>query len=63
MTNTIDETAVAVDVYPDEFHTLLKVINRAMLHPEEFDLTEEELEVITTFQVDFATATYEYGIN
>ena len=62
MTHT-PSTAIKVDVYPDEFFPLLKVINCAILMPERFALTDKELETIIEFQDDFADIAYEYGVN
>jgi hypothetical protein len=55
--------AVKVDVYPDEFFPLLKVINCAILMPDRFALTDKELEAIRSFQDDFAETALEYGVN
>jgi len=46
MTNSIHDTAIKVDVYPDEFKPIIKVLNRALdtnrmveiMTPEEFNL-------------------------
>ena len=58
----IHDTAVKVDVYPDEFLPLLKVLNCAIAMPEKFALTDKELKVIRTFQDDFADEAFEYGV-
>jgi hypothetical protein len=63
MTDAIHDTAVKVDVYPDEFFPLLKVINCAILMPERFALTAKELDAIIAFQRDFTDTAYEYGVN
>jgi len=55
------DTAIKVDVYPDEFMPLLKVINCAISMPEKFALTDSELEVIRSFQNDFTDTAFEYG--
>ena len=62
MTNTIHDTSVKVDVFPDEFMPLLKVINCAIAMPEKFALTDEELDKIRSFQNDFTDAAFEYGV-
>ena len=54
MTETIVDTSVKVDVFPDEFMPLLKVINCALLMPEKFALTDKEIEILHNFQVDFS---------
>ena len=53
--------ATNVEVYPDEFMPLLKVINRAIMDPEQFDLTEKEYNTIVSFQDSFADLAFEYG--
>jgi hypothetical protein len=60
-TATIVDTSVKVDVFPDEFFPLLKVINCAILMPEKFALTEKELNTIISFQGDFTDVAFEYG--
>jgi len=57
----VHSTAVKVDVYPDEFMALLKVINRAIADPDKFNLTEDESAKIRSFQDDFADLAFEYG--
>jgi hypothetical protein len=54
MTDTIVDTSVKVDVFPDEFIPILKVINCALLMPDKFALTEKEIETLHNFQVDFS---------
>jgi hypothetical protein len=58
----IHDTSIKVDVFPDEFKPLLKVINEAILHPDKFHLTEDELDKITSFQDDFADLAFEHGV-
>ena len=53
-------TAVNVDVFPDEFIPLLKVINCAILMPEKFALTDKEIEILHNFQVDFSSDALNY---
>ena len=57
----VHSTAVNVDVFPDEFMPLLKVINCAIFMPEKFALTEDELNKLITFQDSFADLAFEYG--
>jgi hypothetical protein len=54
---------VNVTVYPEDFQPLLKVINRAIAAPEQFELTAKELESLQEFQDDFADLALEYGVN
>ena len=61
ITATIHDTSVQVDVFPDEFFPLLKVINCAILMPEKFALTEKELNKLITFQDSFTDLAFEYG--
>ena len=60
--DTVHDTAVKVDVYPDEFFVLLKVINCAILMPEKFALTETEHDKIVAFQDSFTDLAFEYGV-
>ena len=62
MTNSIHDTSIKVDVFPDEFMPLLKVINTAIADPDRFLLTEDELDKITSFQDDFADLAFEHGL-
>ena len=62
MTEAIHDTSVKIDVFPDEFIPLLKVINCALLMPEKFALTEKEIETLHNFQVDFKLSAFEYGV-
>jgi len=55
------DTSIKVDVWPDEFMPLLKVINCAIAMPEKFALTEKELEAIRAFQDDFTDLAFEHG--
>jgi hypothetical protein len=51
---SVHSTAVKVDVFPDEFMPLLKVINCAILMPDKFALTTKELDTLIEFQDKFA---------
>jgi len=62
MTNSIHDTSIKVDVFPDEFMPLLKVINTAIADPDRFLLTEDELDKITSFQDDFTDLAFEHGV-
>ena len=61
MTEAIHDTSVKVDVFPDEFFPLLKVINCAIAMPDKFALTEKELNTIISFQGDFTDVAFEHG--
>jgi hypothetical protein len=61
MTATIHDTSVKIDVFPDEFIPILKVINYALLMPDKFDLTEKEIETLHNFQVDFSNSALNYA--
>jgi hypothetical protein len=61
MTDTIHDTSVKIDVFPDEFKPILKVINRALLMTDRFDLTEKEIETLHNFQVDFSLSALNYA--
>ena len=62
MTTFVHDTSIPVSVFPDEFFPLLKVINCAIVMPEKFALTDDELEKIRSFQNDFTDAAFEYGV-
>jgi hypothetical protein len=62
MTEFVHDTSVPVDVFPDEFFPLLKVINCAISMPEKFALTDDELEKIRSFQNDFTDTAFEHGV-
>ena len=62
MTNSIHDTSIKVDVFPDEFFPLLKVINTAIADPDRFALTDDELEKIRSFQDDFTDQAFEHGV-
>jgi len=62
VTESIHDTSIKVDVFPDEFFPLLKVINTAIADPDRFALTDEELDKIRSFQNDFTDAAFEYGV-
>ena len=61
MTTAIHDTSVKVDVFPDEFKPILKVINCALLMPDKFVLTEKEIETLRKFEVDFTLSALKYA--
>ena len=62
MTTFVHDTSIPVSVFPDEFMPLLKVINEAIIHPDKFHLTDDELNKIISFQDDFADLAFEHGV-
>jgi hypothetical protein len=65
MTDVVVSLAKAVDVYPDEFKVLLKVINRGLSNnypysPDEW-LSNKEIQCLATFQEYFADLALNYG--
>ena len=55
-------TAVAVEVFPDEFKPVLKLMNRALLNSEFIQqFTEEEVNTLYAFKDDFADIALEYS--
>jgi hypothetical protein len=61
MTDTIVDTSVQIDVFPEEFIPILKVINCALLMPNKFALTDKEIETLHNFQVDFTLSAFEHA--
>ena len=61
MTDTLVDTSVKIDVFPDEFIPILKVINCALLMPEKFALTDKEIETLRDFGIDFTVSTLNYA--
>jgi hypothetical protein len=61
MTATIHDTSVQIDVFPDEFEPILKVLYFALLTPDKFYLTEKEIETLHNFQVDFNLSALNYA--
>ena len=61
MTDSIHDTSVKIDVFPDEFIPILKVINCALLMPDKFALTEREIKALHNFQVDFSNSALNYA--
>ena len=61
MPDTIHDTSVKIDVFPDEFIPILKVINCALLMPEKFALTDKEIETLHNFHTDFSLSALNYA--
>lgn len=59
---SVHSLAVNVDVYPDEFKPLLKILNRAIMHEEIVShLTEDEVCTIIHWLDDFKSAALEHA--
>jgi len=59
---TDHSTAVQIDVYPDEFNPLLKILNRAIFNKEIVDaLTDDEAMIIVHWLDDFKSAALEHA--
>jgi hypothetical protein len=61
MTNSIHDTSIKVDVYPDEFKVLLKAINRA-IDNKEGCLTDNEVDMLRNFKDDFTALALEHEV-
>ena len=60
MTHTHD-TAVAIEIYPDEFKPLLKLLNLALMNTEVTDcMSQAEVHKIYAFKDDFAGTALEF---
>ena len=63
MTNAIHDTAVQVDVFPDEFKPLLKLINRAISNDDVMKhLTDDEAATISMWLDDFQSLALQHGV-
>jgi len=63
VTNAIHDTAIKVDVYPDEFKPLLKLINRAISNDDVMKrLTDDETALISSWLDDFQSLALEHGV-
>jgi hypothetical protein len=62
VTNATHDTSVQVDIFPDEFIPILKVINCALLMPEKFALTKKELDILYNFKSDFTNTAMNHGV-
>lgn len=63
MTNTIHDTSVKVDVYPDEFKPLLKLINRAISNDDVMKyITDDEAAKISVWLDDFQSLALQHGV-
>lgn len=61
-TMSVHSLAVKVDVYPDEFKPLLKILNRAIMHEEIVShLTEDDVCTIIHWLDDFKSVALEYA--
>lgn len=63
MTNAIHDTSVKVDVFPDEFKPLLKLINRAISNDDVMKyMTDDEAAKISMWLDDFQSLALEHGV-
>ena len=63
MTSTIHDTSVQVDVFPDEFKPLLKLINRAISNDDVMKhLTDDEAATISIWLDDFQSLALQHGV-
>jgi hypothetical protein len=61
MTDTIS-TAVAVEIFPDEFRPILKLLNLALMCKEVTDcMSQAEVHKIYAFKDDFANTALEFA--
>ena len=58
---TTFDTAVKVDVYPDEFKVLLKAINRAIDNKDDL-YSKDEVDKLHSFKDDFVNYVMEYAV-
>jgi len=63
MTEAIHDTAVKVDVYPDEFKPLLKLINRAIANDDVMrNFNDDEAAIISGVLDELQGRALEYGV-
>ncbi len=63
MINAIHDTSVKVDVFPDEFKPLLKLINRAISNDDVMKhITDDEAAKISMWLDDFQSLALEHGV-
>jgi hypothetical protein len=63
MTNVIHDTSVKVDVFPDEFKPLLKLINRAISNDDVMSkITDDEAATISSWLDDFQSLALEHSL-
>jgi hypothetical protein len=63
MTSPIHDTSVQVDVFPDEFKPLLKLINRAISNDDVMKhLTDDEAATISIWLDDFQSLALQHGV-
>jgi hypothetical protein len=62
MTTAIHDTSVKVDIFPDEFKPLLKLINRAISNDDVMKhLTDDEAATISMWLDDFQSLALQHG--
>jgi hypothetical protein len=63
MTTAIHDTSVKVDVFPDEFKPILKLINRAISNDDVMKhLTDDEAATISMWLDDFQSLALQHGV-
>ena len=63
MTATIHDTSVKIDVFPDEFKPILKLINRAISNDDVMKhLTDDEAATISIWLDDFQSLALQHGV-
>jgi hypothetical protein len=63
MTTAIHDTSVQVDVFPDEFKPILKLINRAISNDDVMKhLTDDEAATISVWLDDFQSLALQHGV-
>lgn len=63
MANDVHDTSVKVDVFPDEFKPLLKLINRAISNDDVMKhLTDDEAATISMWLDDFQSLALQHGV-
>jgi hypothetical protein len=63
VTKSIHSTATKVDVFPDEFKPLLKLINRAIMNNDVMQhITDDEASIISMWLDDFQSLALQQGV-
>jgi hypothetical protein len=63
MTNSIHDTAIKVDVFPDEFMPLLRLINRAISNDDVMrNISNDEAVVISGILDELQDKALEHGV-
>jgi hypothetical protein len=63
MTAAIHDTSVQIDVFPDEFKPILKLINRAISNDDVMKhLTDDEAATISIWLDDFQSLALQHGV-